>query len=314
MIFICTFILNNDRSTSSHKIFWPSQSCNDSSLHVKEGEFYSLLGPNGAGKTTTINILSSLLNADSGSIAINGKKLPDQKEEVKKIIGIVPQEISLYDDLSANDNLFFWGSLYSIPKTELKKRMGKLLSDFGLSDRANDKIKTYSGGMKRRINIACALLHDPLIVFMDEPTVGIDPQSRNNIYDTILKLKKDGKTILYTTHYMEEAERFSDRIGIMDNGVVIAEGTLDEMKKRGNIKETVIVECTSIPGDISFLHSFEKSVRDNQLLFTVDSAKAELPKILNKCFEGGIDVAHIEISKANLESVFLSLTGKKLRD
>jgi len=296
------------------KTFGRHKAVNSVSLHVNRGEFYSLLGPNGAGKTTTINILSSILKADSGTVSVNGKKLPEQSNEVKKLIGVVPQEISLYDDLTAKDNLFFWGSLYSIPKNELKNRITKLLSGFGLEERAGDKIKTFSGGMKRRINIACALLHNPLVVFMDEPTVGIDPQSRNNIYDAIDVLKKEGKTILYTTHYMEEAERFSDRIGIIDNGSVIAEGTLDEMKKRGNIKESVTVDCSVIPADISFLNAFNKTVREQQIIFTVDSAKTELPKILNKCFEGGIDVTHIDISKANLESVFLSLTGKKLRD
>lgn len=296
------------------KSFGTHKAVDNVSFHVNRGEFYSLLGPNGAGKTTTINILSSVFKADSGTVSVNGKNLQQQGDEVKKLIGVVPQEISLYDDLSAKDNLFFWGSLYSIPKPELKKRITKLLTDFGLSERAEDKIKTFSGGMKRRINIACSLLHDPLVVFMDEPTVGIDPQSRNNIYDAIDTLKKEGKTILYTTHYMEEAERFSDRIGIIDNGVVIAEGTLDEMKKRGNIKESVTVNCPAVPADLTFLNAFNYSVRERQIIFTVDSAKTELPKILNKCFEGGIDVTHIDISKVNLESVFLSLTGKKLRN
>jgi len=296
------------------KTFGAQKAVNQVSLNVKAGEFYSLLGPNGAGKSTTLNILSSLIKADSGTCSIKGNNLPDQAERAKKITGIVPQEIALYDDLSALENLSFWGSLYNLSKSEISTRAEKILKDFGLLDRAKDKIKTYSGGMKRRINIACALMHNPEVIFMDEPTVGIDPQSRNNIYDGIEKLRKDGKTILYTTHYMEEAERFSDRIGIIDNGSLIAEGTLDELRKLGNIRESVTVECAAIPENLTSLAGLNYKVIENKISFTVDSVKSSLPGILQKCFEGGLDVTHIDISKANLEAVFLALTGKNLRD
>ncbi|MFZ5551944.1 MAG: ABC transporter ATP-binding protein [Bacteroidota bacterium] len=296
------------------KSFGTHTAVNDVSFSVRKGEFYSLLGPNGAGKTTTISMLSSLLKCDKGELTVNGTSVTQSPEEVKKNIGVVPQEISLYDDFSALDNLYFWGSLYRVQKNDLKKRAESLLTDFGLLERAKDKVKTYSGGMKRRINIACALLHNPPVVFMDEPTVGIDPQSRNNIYEAIDKMKKEGKTILYTTHYMEEAERFSDRIGIMDNGKIIAEGTLEDLKKTGNVRETISLECASTPSKKDFLSEFDFSVNENILRFTVDSVKKDLPKILGKCFENGVDVTHIDISRSNLESVFLQLTGKKLRD
>ena len=176
------------------------------SLSIKDGEFYGLLGPNGAGKTTTISILSSILNADSGTVSIENFNLNAQSKDIKKIIGVVPQEIALYNELSALDNLLFWGGMYNISNKNLLNRANELLRLFGLEDRKNDKVKSYSGGMKRRVNIAAALLHNPKVLFMDEPTVGIDPQSRNLIFEIVEKLNKEGMTIVYTTNYMEEAE------------------------------------------------------------------------------------------------------------
>ncbi len=296
------------------KSFGTLKAVNGVSLEIRQGEFYSLLGPNGAGKSTTINILSSLIPADSGKCSIKGHSLPDATDQAKIILGVVPQEIALYGDLSATDNLMFWGGLYKVSKSDLAVRAKKLLADFGLSDRSNDKINTYSGGMKRRINIACAMMHDPEVLFMDEPTVGIDPQSRNNIYDTMVRLKGEGKTILYTTHYMEEAERFSDRIGIIDNGSIIAEGTLEELRTKGGVQESVGIECASVPENLSALNGMEYVRSENKLSFPVISVKSSLPQILQKCFEAGIDVTHVDVARANLESVFLALTGKKLRD
>src|SRR5882724_12900607 len=216
------------------------------SFDIKQGEFYGLLGPNGAGKTTTISIMSTLLEPSGGSVTIAGLDLKSNPTECKKTVGVVPQEIALYNELSAYDNLMFWGSLYDVSKSELKLRIDETLKLFGLFERRNDKVKTYSGGMKRRINIASALLHQPKVLFMDEPTVGIDPQSRNLIFEVVEKLHNEGMTIVYTTHYMEEAERFCDRIGIIDNGQIIAQGTLDELKSLSKIREAIVVSCANL--------------------------------------------------------------------
>lgn len=298
-----------------YKFFGEKKAIDNLSFQIHEGEFYSLLGPNGAGKSTTINVLNTLYAADKGEVYINGLKLGTDNKKIKEIIGIVPQEIALYDDLTAYDNLFFFGSLYKLPKSVLNKKIDALLQEFGLYERKNDRIKTFSGGMKRRINIASALLHEPKIVFMDEPTVGIDPQSRNNIYEAILNLKKNKTTILYTTHYMEEAERFSDRIGIIDNGNIVAAGTLDELKKISKTRESISITCSGISEQQKQnLSEFEMQIENEQIRFYVTEIKSVLPKLLNKCFETGLDVSHIEIQHANLEAVFLSLTGKKLRD
>src|ERR1035437_5601258 len=193
------------------------------SFNIQQGECYGLLGPNGAGKTTTISILSTIIKPDKGEVNIAGYDLKKNSLDCKKNIGVVTQEIALYSELSAYDNLQFWGGIYKVPKQELLKRLDETLDLLGLTDRKNDKVKTYSGGMKRRVNIASALLHRPKILFMDEPTAGIDPQSRNLIFEIVEKLHKEGMTIVYTTHYMEEAERLCNRIGIIDNGEIIAQ-------------------------------------------------------------------------------------------
>jgi ABC-2 type transport system ATP-binding protein len=213
---------------------------------IQTGELYGLLGPNGAGKTTIISIMSSILDADSGEVTIGRYNLSTDAKSVKKVIGVVPQEIALYNELTAYENLLFWGGLYQVPGKELSNRANELLNLFGLEDRKNDKVGNYSGGMKRRINIAAALLHRPKVLFMDEPTVGIDPQSRNLIFEMIEKLHSQGMTIVYTTHYMEEAERFCNRIGIIDNGQIIAEGTLDELKSTISTKEIINITFSNI--------------------------------------------------------------------
>ncbi|MGC4022232.1 MAG: ABC transporter ATP-binding protein [Cyclobacteriaceae bacterium] len=282
-----------------------------------EGEFYGLLGPNGAGKTTTISIMSTILEPSSGDVNIAGFDLKKNPTDCKRTIGVVPQEIALYNDMTAYENLMFWGSLYGVPNAELTKRIDEILQLFGLHERKNDKVKTYSGGMKRRINIASALLHQPKVLFMDEPTVGIDPQSRNLIFEVVEKLHKDGMTIVYTTHYMEEAERFCDRIGIIDNGQIIAQGTLDELRKSSSIKETIVVVFSNLT-DESFqkVNSTWKDIKriENAIHFFTSNSKNELSKIILSCNDIGLEVMHIEIMKVNLETIFLSLTGKQLRD
>ncbi len=293
------------------------QALNGISFNIKQGECYGLLGPNGAGKTTIVSILSTILHPDEGTVTIGEFDLKKQPIECKKIIGVVPQEIALYDEMSAFDNLIFWGKLYNVPIKELKDNVDKILNLFGLYDRQNDKIKTYSGGMKRRINIAASLLHNPKVLFMDEPTVGIDPQSRNLIFEVVEKLHKDGLTIIYTTHYMEEAERLCDRIGIIDHGQIIAQGTLEELKKSSEIKESVSIHFTDIPEHLAIkIKSDFPSAKqiDSAIYFYTDNLKNDLSKIILKCNELGLEIKNIDIQKVNLETIFLNLTGKQLRD
>ncbi len=287
------------------------------SFDIKEGEFFGLLGPNGAGKTTTISIMSTILEPDEGSVSIAGFDLKNNPTECKKNIGVVPQEIALYNDLSAYDNLLFWGSLYDVPKDVLKVRIDETLQLFGLFDRKDDKVKTYSGGMKRRINIASALLHKPKVLFMDEPTVGIDPQSRNLIFEVLEKLHKEGMTIVYTTHYMEEAERFCDKIGIIDNGQIIAQGTLEELKSLSKMKETIVVSFENLSDSLYANISSEwEGVKriENAIHFFTSEVNRDLSVIILKCNQAGLSISNIDIQKVNLETIFLSLTGKQLRD
>ena len=209
------------------------------SFGLVRGEIFSLLGPNGAGKTTTISMLSTLLRPSAGEVVVNGRSLLTDPQAAKQAIGVVPQEIALYDTLSARQNLHFWGRMYGMWGGALKERVEEVLTQVGLRDRADDRVGSYSGGMKRRINIAAGLLHKPQLLFMDEPTVGIDPQSRRRILDMVLELRDQGMTVLYTTHYMEEAEELSDRVGIMDHGKLIALGTQKELTRLVGQQETL---------------------------------------------------------------------------
>ncbi len=287
------------------------------SFKIPQGECYGLLGPNGAGKTTTISIMSTLVEPNEGEVSIAGYDLKQSPLKCKTNIGVVTQEIALYNELSAYDNLQFWGSLYNIPNLELKVRIDEIVNLFGLTDRKNDKVKSYSGGMKRRINIASALLHSPKVLLMDEPTVGIDPQSRNLIFEVLEKLHKEGMTIIYTTHYMEEAERLCDRVGIIDDGEIIAQGTLDELKTSGSLKETVVISFTNLTDEHynTIANDWKDLQRFNDAIhFYSTNIQGDLSKIILKCNEVGLDIQHIDIQKINLESIFLSLTGKQLRD
>ncbi len=298
------------------KTYGSLQALNNISLNIKEGECYGLLGPNGAGKTTSIAIMSSLIAADKGSVHIDGNDIQSQAVACKKNIGVVSQEIALYEELSGYDNLYFWGSLYQIPKKVLINRIAQILDLLGLSERQDDKIKNYSGGMKRRINIASALLHRPKVLFMDEPTVGIDPQSRNLIFEVIEQLRDDGMTIVYTTHYMEEAERLCDRIGIIDNGTIIAEGTIDMLKASSAIEEGIAVTFSSLTDTQYNKLTVWKNTRrhDNTVYFYTAKIQKDLPQIVVMCTDLNVDITAIDIQKSNLETIFLHLTGKQLRD
>ena len=287
------------------------------SFNIPQGECYGLLGPNGAGKTTTISIMSTLIEPNDGEVNIAGYDLKKNPLDCKKNIGVVTQELALYNEFSAYDNLLFWGGMYKIQGKELEERISETLDLLGLTDRKNDKVRTYSGGMKRRINIASALLHKPRILFMDEPTVGIDPQSRNLIFEVVEKLHNEGTTIIYTTHYMEEAERLCDRIGIMDNGEIIAQGTMKELKTLGSMKESVVISFINLTD--KHYNMIEKEWKDLQrfedtIHFYSTNIQGDLSKIILMCNEFGLDIRHIDVQKINLETIFLSLTGKKLRD
>ena len=307
------------------------------SLDVYGGETFGLLGPNGAGKTTLISIISGVESKDSGEIEFMGKPLKEPTAEFRKSIGVIPQEISLYDKLTGRENLEFFGSLYGIEKNTLNKRIDEALEMVGLSDRQKSRVGTYSGGMKRRINIAASILHAPSFILMDEPTVGIDPQSRNLIFEVIEKLHRDGATVVYTSHYMEEVERLCQRIAILDHGKVIACGSLDELIAMTGGKSSVEVEFD--PSDrekvgnvadltpLPPLHKVERgsvddvgnriaitSLGESTLVLSVEDGNAVLGSVVASLSSAGVNVRRVQVREPNLEHVFLKLTGKELRD
>ncbi len=291
------------------------------SFDIKEGEVFSLLGPNGAGKSTTISMLSCLLNVTEGNATVDGKSIISDPMGVKNVIGVVPQEIALYETLSAQDNLLFWGRMYGMGGQSLKDRVEEVLAQVDLQDRAKDKIKSYSGGMKRRINIAVGLLHKPKMIFMDEPTVGIDPQSRRRILDMVQELNQQGLTVLYTTHYMEEAEELSDRVGIIDHGNLIAIGTQKELTQMVGEKETLRLhfgEGEIVDPLVEALNQMpevvQASTTDHQIIVIVPDAEAALQGVISKTNEMGVKIRSLDIEEPNLEAVFLHLTGRALRD
>lgn len=291
------------------------------SFHIQEGEIFSLLGPNGAGKTTTISMLSTLYEPTSGDATIAGHSVAKNPMGVRNAIGVVPQDLALYEDLTAKENLIFWGQMYNLSGKSLSSRVDEVLEQIDLTDKAKNKVKTFSGGMKRRVNIGVGLLHKPKLLFMDEPTVGIDPQSRRAILDTVKDLNKQGMTVLYTTHYMEEAEELSNRVGIIDHGNLIAIGTQKELTKQVGETETLILHVGENE-DPSVLVSalkglpnvLDANVVNNQISVITPSAKDILASVVTKANERGIKIHSIDIREPNLEAVFLHLTGRALRD
>jgi ABC-2 type transport system ATP-binding protein len=289
------------------------------SFVIDEGQTYGLLGPNGAGKTTTINMIAGLLTPDSGSVSLLGEPLVGTR---KSLLGLVPQDIALYPDLSALENLQFFGKLQNLSGTRLKARIAEVLEVVGLADRAKDRIDTYSGGMKRRANIAVGLLHEPRLLILDEPTVGVDPQSRNSILEAVEELGGAGMAVLYTTHYMEEAERLCDRIGIIDSGRLMVEGTRDELIKQ--IGEQTTVTLRFVGGHES-VQSWSQTVRDLPGVSAVQETDGSLqvvagngPALIAPAVQAaqglGVEVVGVDVSEPDLEAVFLHLTGKALRD
>jgi ABC-2 type transport system ATP-binding protein len=284
-------------------------------LTIEDKEFFGLLGPNGAGKSTLMNLLIGYLNPDKGKITINENKVSIGNSEFRMLIGYVPQSLALYDELNSIQNLEIFGRLYNLPAHQLKERIKDKLNAVQLYDRRKDLVKNFSGGMKRRLNLIASLLHDPQILLCDEPTVGVDPQSRSAIFEYLTQLNKEGKTIIYTTHYMEEAERLCSRIAIIDAGKIISIGTLDELMQQLPFDETIII--TKNPETIPHLGLFKQfgEINDN-------NDRIELkPKgsfILSDFFrtleEKGIKYKNVELHRPTLEALFLQLTGRKLRD
>ncbi len=289
------------------------------SFEVRRGEVLCILGPNGAGKSTTINILTAALTSDEGTISFKGSKISKILRAYKQSIGIVPQDISLYEELSAERNLRFFASLYGLHGNKLDKAVDEALEFAGLEDRRKDRVKTFSGGMKRRLNIACAIAHHPELVIMDEPTVGIDPQSRNHILSCIKELQNQGMTVIYTTHYMEEVEVISSRIIIMDHGAIIAEGTKESLKEDIENEKKYFIEIEEegkVEHDSFFAIEGVKSVKMDGNIIEITSLKGieNLDRIISLLSDGGEKIRNISSEAASLETVFLKLTGRKLRD
>ncbi len=294
---------------------------NGISFDIQAGEIFSLLGPNGAGKTTTISVLSTLYVPTSGDAVIGGHSVVKEPMAVRNLIGVVPQDLALYEDLTARENLSFWGQMYNLSGKALNARVDQVLEQIGLKDRANQRVKTFSGGMKRRVNIGVGLLHQPRLLFMDEPTVGIDPQSRRAILDSVKDLNRQGMTVLYTTHYMEEAQELSDRVGIIDHGDLIALGTQGELTRQVGEYEALQLHISEMDDSEALaqaLRGVEGVVRadviDHNITLITPEAEKILAPVVSRANERGIRIHTVTIQEPNLEAVFLHLTGRALRD
>ncbi len=289
------------------------------SFTVARGETYGLLGPNGAGKTTTISMVAGILRRDGGAVALDGEPVAATSVAARRSIGLVPQDLAIYPDLNARENLAFFGRLYGLGGKELARRCDAVLDTVGLRDRAGQLVREYSGGMKRRLNIAAGLLHEPKLLILDEPTVGVDPQSRNAILETIELLADGGLAVLYTTHYMEEAERLCDRIGIVDDGRLVAEGTRAELVRLVGGEDDVRVSATgNLAAAAERVRGVEgvsrADVADEGLRLAAKGASGLLTRLVHALDAPGVNVTGIEVREPDLEAVFLSLTGKALRD
>jgi ABC-2 type transport system ATP-binding protein len=289
------------------------------SFEVRSGEVFSLLGPNGAGKSTAISVISGLLKPDSGEVSVMGHSVTKESMAARRCLGVVPQEVALYNDMSARENLAFWGRMYGLSGQNLEHRVDEMLKAVGLVDRQKGRLATYSGGMKRRVNIAAALLHTPRVVIMDEPTVGIDPQTRRHILDYVKELNRQGMSVLYTTHYMEEAEELSNRIAIMDKGKVIACGTRVELVRLVGEQARVDLAVTGEPEKAAgawrkVAGVSRATVEEGRVAVLARDSNAVVPRLFERAAQLGFRIGSVEIREPNLETVFLALTGRALRD
>jgi ABC-2 type transport system ATP-binding protein len=293
-------------------------------FRAEAGQVFGLLGPNGAGKSTTINCISGLLTPTSGSISVDGHDTRSQARAARLALGIVPQELALYDDLPAIDNLRFWGRAYGLTGSALESRVTEVLATIGLGDRSGDLPKTFSGGMKRRLNFGCGVVHRPRLLLLDEPTVGVDPQSRKRLFELVEAERENGACVLYTTHYMEEAERLCDSLAIIDHGKLIAQGTLDELRAQLGARD-VLQLSGSFPvegvsramsalagGEIPDLEVL--SLEPEQLSLTLTGGSRHLPAIFEAAAGAGGQITETSLRSPNLETLFLLLTGKELRE
>jgi ABC-2 type transport system ATP-binding protein len=308
-------------ATHLRKRFGAIEALRGISLSVSPGEIYGLLGPNGAGKSTTISILCGLVTPDAGEVRLNGVDVGQRPLEARRSLGVVPQEVALYTELSATDNLRFFGRLYGVRGADLARRTGEVLARVGLAERAREPVERYSGGMLRRLNIAIGVLHGPQAVLLDEPTVGLDPQTRLSILELVRAIAREGAAVLYTTHYLDEAERLCDRIGIIDHGAILAEGTLAELRQAAGEREIVALRGTFQPeaitaglggalGDAT-LTLIKADV--TELLFSLESAERQLPELLARAAALG-QVREVAVKQPSLENLFIKLTGRELRE
>jgi ABC-2 type transport system ATP-binding protein len=312
------------RVENLHKNFGEIPAVQGVSFSIREGDIFSLLGPNGAGKSTIISMLSCLLQPTQGDAFVEGHSVRQDPQGVKACLGVVPQDLALYPDLSARENLEFWGKMYGLRGKVLRQRVDEVLEIIGLTDRQKDRVVTFSGGMKRRVNIGAALLHKPQVVIMDEPTVGIDPQSRRHILDNVKELNRQGMTVLYTTHYMEEAQELSDQIAIMDQGKVIACGThadlirvvgeLDRIDLTLNAESDLVAEAWRNTTGVHSLSAENGEAGNGPVTLLVEDSNLVLPRLFESASQSGGRITSVNIQEPNLEAVFLHLTGKALRD
>lgn len=302
------------------KVFKEKKAVDEINLYLGKGESVGLLGPNGAGKSTTISMISSLIKPTSGDVKLEGKSTIKDPSEIRKVLGVVPQEIALYEELSAYENLKFFGKIYQVEKGKLEERIQEMLELVGLKDRQKHLVKTFSGGMKRRINIAAAMMHRPKVLILDEPTVGIDPQSRNHILQTVRKLNEEqGTTILYTSHYMEEVEHLCDRVYIMDHGKVVASGTKSELlsilSSEDRIQIHVSRKSPELIGKIQHMEHVRRLDETNDgIHIIVKKGRKILSELVHAAEKEGVQIINYQVEIPSLEDVFLHLTGKTLRD
>jgi ABC-2 type transport system ATP-binding protein len=301
------------------KTFGEIRAVDGISFEVRPGEIYGLLGPNGAGKTTALSMMCSLLKPDAGRIFFDGIDLAHNPIKVKGQLGVVPQETALYEELSAKENLRFWGGIYDLSGKALSEAVDRTLELLGLTARSKDAVKTFSGGMKRRLNLGVGLVHSPRAILLDEPTVGIDPQARNNILDVVKEITSNGTTVVYTTHYLEEAETLCDRIGIMDHGKLLAEGTLEELKKQAGEEEIVTVRgsfnAEAVRKRLEGVNEAKLISEDpGKMVFTAAGSGRGAVEILTGILGKEPGIEGISVQPPSLNSLFLNLTGRELRD
>jgi ABC-2 type transport system ATP-binding protein len=306
-------------ATGLRKAFGDLVAVDGIDVHIAASETYGLLGPNGAGKTTAISMIAGLLASDAGRVLVDGEPLTTRSVKAKAAIGLVPQQVAVYPDLTARENLRFFGRLYDMNGAALTSRIDEVLAITGLAERAGDLVREYSGGMQRRLNIGIGLLHRPKLLILDEPTVGVDPQSRNAILESVEELAREGMAVLYTTHYMEEAERLCDRVAIIDGGQIKAEGTRRQLVALVGEHDSVSLRATgnleAAAAAVRALDGVESaSATDTGVEVTVANASALLPILLTTVTAAGTQITAVEVTEPNLETVFLHLTGKALRE